>query len=164
MVIHWWVRDKLEPLTANRVLAVEGISDRIIVQRAAQLTGRSLDRLGVSLIETDGSGDMDAIVKLFGADGFQVPLSLLIDEDARTDTAVSLGVLPADVEQHGVFVSDADLEAEYIAALGATDAWSAIWNSGHFSPNMLKNCAGSGPEGAPTEADLRPSVGDGSTR
>ena len=155
MVIHWWVRNKLEPLTANRVLAVEGISDRIIVQRAAELTGRSLDRLGVSLIETDGSGDMDAIVKLFSTDGFQVPLSLLIDEDARTETAVSLGVLPADVEQHGVFVSAADLEAEYVAALGATDAWSAIWNSGHFSPNILNNCGRSGPGDTPTEADLR---------
>jgi hypothetical protein len=68
-----WIRDKLEPLIANRVLAVEGIADRIIVQQVADLTNRNLDRIGVSVVETDGAGSMDAIVKLFGSDGFNVP-------------------------------------------------------------------------------------------
>ncbi|MDF1605870.1 ATP-dependent endonuclease [Nocardioides sp. YIM 152315] len=91
------MRDKLEPLTANRVLAVEGISDRIIVQQAADLTDRNLDRLGVSLIATDGAGDMGAIIKLFGPHGFNIPLNLLIDEDARTATATKLGVPPGGI-------------------------------------------------------------------
>ena len=58
MVVRWWVRDKLEPLTASHVLAVEGVSDRIVVQSVADLTDRNLDRLGVSIVETDGAGDM----------------------------------------------------------------------------------------------------------
>lgn len=48
MTVRWWVRDKLEPLTARRVVAVEGVSDRIIMERVGDLTGRNLDRLGVS--------------------------------------------------------------------------------------------------------------------
>ena len=121
LVVRWWVRDKLEPLTANRVLAVEGISDRIIVQEVAEQTNRTLDRLGVSLIETGGAKEMGPIVKLFGVDGFDVPLTLLVDEDARDDTAKLLNVASADIEAHGAFVSGPDLEGEYISALGAAD-------------------------------------------
>lgn len=92
MVVHWWVRDKLEPLTANGVIGVEGISDRILIERISDLTDRNLDRLGISLVETRGSGNMPAIIKLFGPSGFQIPLSILIDEDARRETADVLGV------------------------------------------------------------------------
>jgi putative ATP-dependent endonuclease of OLD family len=155
LVVRWWVRDKLEPLTANKVLAVEGISDRIIVQEVAEQTNRNLDRLGVSLIETGGAKEMSPIVKLFGVDGFDVPLTLLVDEDARADTAKLLNVAPADIEKHGAFVSVPDLEAEYISALGATDTWTALSASGLFTPNQLANCATNGAGGTPNEADLR---------
>lgn len=144
MRVHWWVRDKLEPLTARRVLAVEGVSDRILVQRVSDLTNRNLDRLGVSVVETDGAGDMGAIVKLFGSAGFNVPLSMLIDLDAKAATADKLGVAEGDLGQHSTFVSDPDLEAEYVAALGAGPVWSALTNSGLFSNNELNNCASSG--------------------
>lgn len=91
MVVHWWVRDRLEPLTARRVVAVEGVSDRILLERVGDLTNRNLDRLGISLVETGGSGDMGAIIKLFGATGFKIPMSLLIDQDAADDTAAKFG-------------------------------------------------------------------------
>lgn len=155
MVVHWWVRDKLEPLTANHVLAVEGVSDRILVQCAADVTNRNLDRLGVSVVETDGAGDMGAIIKLFGADGFDIEMTLLIDEDARDETAKKLGVDPSDVEAAGHFISDPDLEAEYIAALGAANTWTALSTSGLFSKNQLGNCEKNGPGGVPDKADLR---------
>lgn len=154
-VVRWWVRDKLEPLTANHVLAVEGVSDRIVMQAAADITDRNLDRLGVSLVETGGAADMGAIIKLFGADGFNIEMTMLIDEDARTETAARLGVAPADLEANGHFVSTPDLEAEYIAALGAADTWIAFGTSGLFTPNQLNNCAKTGPGGAPSEDDLR---------
>lgn len=154
MVVHWWVRDKLEPLTANRVLAVEGVADRIIVEQAADLTDRNLDRLGVSIVETDGAGDMGAIIKLFGPDGFNVPMTLLIDEDARDQTATKLGVPPSDIEQHGTFVCAPDLEAEYVAALGTAATWAALQSAGLFTPNQLLNCGTSAPGGTPSAADL----------
>lgn len=120
LTVRWWVRDRLEPLTARRVIAVEGIADRIIVERAAELTNRTLDRLGVSLIETNGAGDMGAIDTLFGPRGFNVPLSMLIDADAEVETAAKLGVQPATLNSNFVWVSRADLEDEYVGAIGAT--------------------------------------------
>lgn len=154
MVVHWWVRDKLEPLTALGVVAVEGVSDRIIMERVGDLTNRNLDRLGVSLLETDGSGDMGAIIKLFGADGFDIPLALLIDRDAADSTAGTLGVEHADLEANHVWVSEPDLEAEYVNALGADAVWSAIEASTLFSKNERANCEQTGPGGTRTADDV----------
>ncbi|WP_436702463.1 ATP-dependent nuclease [Nocardioides sp. BYT-33-1] len=155
MVVHWWVRDKLEPLTANGVIGAEGISDRILIERIADLTERNLDRLGISLVETRGSGNMPAIIKLFGLSGFQVPLSILIDEDARAETAGVLGVAPANVEQHGVYVSQPDLEGEYIAAIGHEETWDILEKSGLFTAHKLKSCPATGPAGTRTAEDVR---------
>lgn len=154
MVVHWWVRDKLEPLTALRVVAVEGVSDRIIMERVGDLTNRSLDRLGVSLLETDGSGDMGAIIKLFGADGFDIPLALLIDRDAASSVAKALGIEDADLEAHNVWVSEPDLEAEYVDALGPDAVWAAIEASSLFSSNERANCEQTGPSGSRTAMDV----------
>lgn len=154
MVVHWWVRDKLEPLTARHVIAVEGVSDRIIVEAVSNLTGRNLDRLGISLVETDGAGDMRAIVKLFGKSGFDIPISLLIDKDAVAKTAAKLGVPESDFGRNSIYVSDRDLEAEYVNALGANSVWKAIEGSTLFSPNERANCDASGPDGIRTEEDV----------
>ena len=154
MSVRWWVRDKLEPLTALRVIAVEGISDRIILERASGLTNRNLDRLGVSVIETGGAGDMGAVVKLFGATGFDIPMAMLIDEDARQATADKCGVPPADLEQHATWVSNPDLEAEYVSAIGAADLWQALNTSPLFTPNELANCTATGPGGRMTDTDI----------
>lgn len=154
MRVRWWVRDRLEPLTARHVIAVEGISDRIILQRASDVTDRNLDRLGVSVIETGGSGDMPAMIKLFGADGFQVLMSLLIDKDALETTAEALAVDPADLEKHRVWTSDPDLEAEYVAALGPAAVWQAIETSGLFSASQRSNCEMTGTDGTRTHDDV----------
>ena len=135
-------------------MAVEGVSDRVILEKAAEVTGRDLDRLGVSIIEGDGSNNVKPIVKLFGPTGFDVPLSILIDLDAVASTAAGLGVAPADLASHSVWVSDKDLEAEYVSALGAVGVWDALQRSTLFSPNELKNCPVSGPAAVPTDANL----------
>jgi putative ATP-dependent endonuclease of OLD family len=154
MVVHWWVRDKLEPLTALGVVGVEGVSDRIIVERVGELTDRNLDRLGISLVETDGSGDMGAVLKLFGTDGFDIPLALLIDRDAAAATAGKLGIYEADLEANHVWVSEPDLEAEYVHALGAEAVWAAIEASGLFSVNERGNCEQTGPGGTRSSDDV----------
>lgn len=154
MVVHWWVRDKLEPLTARRVVAVEGVSDRIIMEAIANQTGRNLDRLGVSLVETDGAGHMGAIIQLFGKSGFDIPMSLLIDKDAAADTASRLGVSEADLEKHAAYVSSPDLEAEYVNALGADVVWAAIEESTLFSDNERANCDLSGHGGTRSAEDV----------
>lgn len=159
LVVTWWVRDKLEPLTANRVLAVEGPSDRIFVEAIAEVTGRNLDRLGVSVVQTGGSASMPTIVKLFGPDGFDIPMTLLIDDDAKDTLAKDLSVAVADLGTRGAFVSTLDLEDEYIAALGPAETWQIVSTSGAFSKNQLNNCATNGPAGTPNQADVRAFVG-----
>lgn len=152
--VRWWVRDRLEPLTSNRVIAVEGISDRIILERAAELTDRHLDRLGVSVLEARGANEMAPVDKLFGSTGFDIPMSLLIDEDAEKATAEKLGVAEEDLPQHSVWVSRVDLEDEYVEALGAETVWQAITARGQFTQNQLNHCTSSGRGGTRTVADV----------
>ena len=152
--VKWWVRDKLEPLTASRVITVEGLSDRIILERVADLTDRNLDRLGVSVIETEGNGEISAIAKLFGATGFRLAVSRLIDLDAEQTVAGALGITTADLRANLVFTSQRDLEDEYVRALGAADVFAALTNGGQFSGNELSNCVPSGPGGSYTVDDV----------
>jgi putative ATP-dependent endonuclease of OLD family len=79
--------------------------------------------LGVAVVETGGSGDIGAIVKLFGNNGFQIDMSILIDEDAMDDVAEKTGVDKADFSTNSIWVSTPDLEAEYVSALGAGNVW-----------------------------------------
>jgi putative ATP-dependent endonuclease of OLD family len=154
LVVRWWVRDRLEPLTSRRVLAVEGPSDRIVVERAADLTDRNLDRLGVSIVEAGSKNAMPSVEKLFGNSGFRVPLSQLVDEDAEADTAKRLGVDAADLPNHSVWVSRIDLEDEYVRAIGASTIWTALGASTMFTSNQLKAHTASGPGGTHTDSDV----------
>lgn len=138
--IRWWVRNRLEPLTARKIIAVEGLSDVIIVKSVAEIMGRGLDRLGVCLFETNGAGDMSGIARLFGKEGFDIPMSQLIDKDAESKTAEKLGVSVDDLPKHSVWVSDKDLEDEYCRAIGASTLWPAIQSSQLFNRNELANC------------------------
>jgi putative ATP-dependent endonuclease of OLD family len=116
-VRHWSYR-LIEPLTARRVTVVEGVSDRILVERAAELAGMDLDRLGIALFELDGSGLFPTAYKVFGPPGFDLPLNGLLDEDARVAWADAVGIAPADLESEGYVVCDPDLEGVYVDALG----------------------------------------------
>lgn len=153
-MLRWWVRNKLEPLTARHVVAVEGIADRIILERVAELTGNDIDRLGISVIEADGAGDMKVIWKLFGDNGFRVPLSLLIDRDAVDKTANSLGIQEHEFSKNSIWISEQDLEEEYVKALDESHLWATMQCSGAFNRNELKNVKRNGENGAPTKDDI----------
>ena len=154
-VVRWWVRDRLEPLTARHVIAVEGTSDRIITERAAELTARNLDRMGVSLVEAGGYGDMGgAITTLFGADGFDVPLFMLIDQDAEKQIAKKLRVATTDLNANHVWVSNMDLEDEYVRAIGVATLEPALSTSTFFTKNQLIHLKATGKGGTYTDADL----------
>ncbi|GGF31139.1 hypothetical protein GCM10010922_02720 [Microbacterium sorbitolivorans] len=154
MRIRWWVRDRLEPLTAAHVIAVEGISDRIILEQVATLTERDLDRIGATVLEAGGANEMVPIEKLFGDRGFNIPMALLIDEDAEAATAEKLEVPVEQLPQHSVWVSRVDLEDEYVDALGPEVVWQALVSGGHFASNQLRQCEASGPGGERTAADV----------
>lgn len=154
LIAHWWVKDKLEPLTASQVVLVEGAADRIILQRVAEVLDKDLDRIGASLVEMGGAGDVGYVLTLFGSTGFDVPISVLIDEDAVGDTAKKFGVPEDALEDSGVFVCNKDLEDEYVEALGAAATWDAIEASGLFTKNEKLNCQATGPSGQRTQDDV----------
>jgi putative ATP-dependent endonuclease of OLD family len=157
LLAHWWVQDKLEPLTASRVVFVEGPSDRIVLLRAAELLDVDLDRLGVSIAEGAGKGQVGSVLALFGKTGFDVPLTLLVDEDARDLVARQLGVSPTDLETqtaYPTFVSTQELEDEYIRAIGPATLATALQSSGLWSANQLQAGGLPATATAPTHATL----------
>ena len=153
MLARWWIGSQLEPLTAGVVIAVEGPSDRIIVNRVASSLGLDLDQHDVVVVETSGSGDMKVVESIFGKAGFDIPLFELIDADAQDVAAKRRGVGPDELEAHRVFVSLADLEDEYVQAIGVRRLWDKMRFAKTFSRNVLGQCDVE-PDGYPTEANL----------
>ena len=156
MVARWWVGRQLEPLTAGTVIAVEGPSDRIIVNKVASALGYDLDRNDAVVIETDGCGNMKVVESIFGTGGFNIPLYELVDEDAVKDVARRAGANPedpSDLARHRVFVSTSDLEDEYVRAIGARKLWDKIVGAGLFSKTVLSLCELEA-DGYPTEENL----------
>lgn len=156
MMARWWVGRRLEPLTAGIVIAVEGPSDRIIVNRIAEVLGIDLDKHDIVVIETDGCGNMRVVESIFGNGGFNIPLFELVDDDNREDIAKRVGANStdfADLAAHHVFISRNDLEDEYVRAIGAKRLWERIKTMKAFSRTAMRQCK-VGPDGNPTEANL----------
>lgn len=117
-MMRHWSHTLIEPLTARRVALVEGVSDRILLERVADLTDVDLNRRGVAVVDLGGASLFSNAYRFFGPGGFDVPLSGLVDEDARADWADEVGVASGDLETCGYVVCDPDLEGVYIDALG----------------------------------------------
>lgn len=140
LVRHWSHR-LIEPLTARSVLAVEGPSDRIIVERVAQLSGLDLDRRGVVVFDLDGAKLFPFAYELFGPAGFDLRLTGLVDEDARDVWAGAVGVDPVDLEASGYTVCDPDLEGVYIDTLGVDGVISMLLASPQITEaSMCQSC------------------------
>lgn len=154
ILASWWISNRIEVLTAKGIIAVEGPSDRMVLKRVAEMTGRVLERDGIEILEADGCNNMRNVLRIFGEEGFGLRVSILIDEDAEVELANALDVKVQDLSSKSVFVSRKDLEAEYIAAIGPDELWKALGESSLFTPNMLKNCVISDGSGTPSEDKL----------
>lgn len=137
---RWWIGSRIELLTAKRIIAVEGQSDRMLVEKVAELTGQHLERDGIELLEAGGCKEMPHVMSIFGENGFGMQVSVLIDEDAEAYTAKSLGVPVNDLASKAVYVSRIDLEDEYVSAIGAAKLWDKLGESSLFSPEILRTC------------------------
>ncbi len=88
--------------------------------------GKNLDGSGVSVLSLDGAGTIKHYLRLFGPQGLGVRLHGLCDEDAEGDwidklTNAGIDVASrSDLEEHGFYVCEPDLESELVAALGST--------------------------------------------
>ena len=154
LIARWWVKERLEPLTADHVVWVEGPSDRILLSRVAELLHLDLDRNGLAVAELGGVGDFGHIVRLFGDLGFQSPFTLLIDQDAEAGVASKLGCPVGDLEVNGVLTCRRDLEDEYVAAIGYLDCLTLLRDSGFFSHRELQTCVPTGPNGSYQHDDI----------
>lgn len=134
---RWWSARRLEPLTARSLILVEGIADRIVVEAAADALGLDLDRQGVTVVEVNGAQEFPKALKLFGADGFDIPIALLVDENEVPVVAAALGVDDTEVAEHRVWICRKDLEAQYIADLTPERVRQCLIESGEYSAAQL---------------------------
>lgn len=118
-MLHWWSPQLLEGLTAKRILFVEGLADRIIVEDAARVMELSLDRLGVSVFVLDGADKFSHVLNVIGRGGFDLNICGLCDEDRKASWSNLLQVKPKKMDSVGFFVAATDLEHEYVQAIGA---------------------------------------------
>lgn len=125
-MVQWWSPQLLEGLTARRILFVEGLADRIVIEAASQALELSLDRSGVSVFALDGSDKFSHVLKIVGPAGFQLPICGLCDEDRENSWAGNLNLRPRDLASAGFFVARSDLEHEYVRALGTEAVVQAL--------------------------------------
>lgn len=152
--VAWWTPQLLEALTARRVLIVEGLADRIVVEAAAQAKGISLDREGVTVFALDGADKFKHVTKILGSTGFNIDLCGLCDEDREASWAGVLATSPKKLPAQGFFVARKDLEHEYATALGATTLADVLTSQGIAKEQGLCQAAGVAAIGDLTEEHL----------
>ena len=140
-MLQWWSPQLLEGLTARRMLFVEGLADRIIIEAAARTVGVSFDRLGVSVFALDGADKFSHVLKVVGSGGFNLPIAGICDEDRESSWATLLNLKPKKMAANGFFVARRDLEHEYVAAIGAERVANAlIENNVAREAGLLQAC------------------------
>lgn len=130
---RWWISSRIELLTAKHIIAVEGQSDRMIVERVADLLGLNLKRDGIEVLEAGGCNEMPFVWNIFGAGGFGKHVSILIDQDAEEKTAEKLNIAINNFASNHIFVSRTDLEDEYVNAIGVDTLYEALESKGLLS-------------------------------
>lgn len=151
---HWWVDSALEPLTADRILFVEGISDRILIHAVARLLGHDLDHRGVTVVALNGAGNFRPAIRLFGPTGFGIRLLGMVDQNEATIPADALGVAVADLPNHDVLTCYADLEEEYATAIGVVNTVALLTQSGLFTEGGIKAATSASTIAAISASDL----------
>lgn len=138
--INWWSPRLLETLTAQCAIVVEGASDRAIVEAAARAMGIELDRLGAVVFDIDGADKFPHVYKVIGQHGFGIHVLGLVDEKEKGSWLGAFGGKPKNVLGTQVWVSDADLEAEYAQAFTGPGLAKALIEGGYCKePDILKS-------------------------
>jgi len=136
---------------ACTVVLVEGMSDQAAVQTLAARSGRDLPAEGVFVVPMGGATNIAHFLGLFGPRGFGVRLAGLCDQaeehdfrrgleraglaDGAGPPAAGLAGDPAaGLARLGFFVCVADLEDEFIRALGASRVERLIAAEGESGP------------------------------
>lgn len=140
--INWWSPRLLEALTARHAIVVEGASDRAIVEAAARAMGIELDRLGAVVFDIDGADKFPHVYKVIGKDGFGIQILGLVDAKESGSWLGAFGGKPKHVIGSLLWVSDADLEAEYAQAFTGPGLAKALIKGGYCKETDILNSAG----------------------
>jgi putative ATP-dependent endonuclease of OLD family len=151
--VRHWAGALIEPITARRVVLVEGPADRILFRRASELIGVDLDRIGVAVFELHSADFFPFAYSLLGPAGFDLPTTGLVDSDGAPKWAATIGVSETDLHTRGFDVSDPDLEGMYVNALGADTVTSILLTAGVASETSIVRSCGIG-----AVADLTPEL------
>jgi len=126
-----------EGFFARTVILVEGVSDKLALEAAAELSGVSLDGKGVSIVSVDGGNTLRMYLRLFGGEGFGLDLVGMCDEDKegvwqRDLSDAGYGDVPdrAAMEHLHFYVACQDLEDELVRALGDQETEECIREQG----------------------------------
>jgi hypothetical protein len=127
------------------VVLVEGMSDQAAVQTLAARCGRDLPGEDIFVVPMGGATNIAHFLGLFGPRGFGVRLAGLCDEAEEHDFRRGLerAGLGAGLERTGLdvglaglgfFVCVADLEDEFIRALGVSTVERLVAEQGELTP------------------------------
>jgi putative ATP-dependent endonuclease of the OLD family len=136
-----------ECVFAKGILLVEGAAEEFLIPALAKLRGLDFDRLGVTVCSVNGT-NFTPYVKLFGPNGFDLPVAVLTDYDPQdggkpplsrqrvisllsvyTDGAppngVEAGALEKFAETFGILVNEYTLEVDLFRS-GAHEVMSLV--------------------------------------
>jgi hypothetical protein len=154
----------------QRIVLVEGISDKVALEALAERRGLDLDAENVSIVSIGGAQSIGRYIDQFRAHALEGRLAGLVDaaeephfRRALERAGVGSDLSSDDMERLGFYVCVADLEDELIRALGAASVERVIDAQGDLGSfrTLQKQ-----PEwrGRPTEEQLRRFMGSGGRR
>lgn len=104
---------------------VEGVSDQEALDALAHRRRRDLSSEGIAIVPMGGAHGIRRFLETYGPEGFDLRLAGLCDSGEETyvgralaNAGVTAGTSRSEMEHHGFFVCEPDLEAELIRALG----------------------------------------------
>jgi hypothetical protein len=154
----------------QRIVLVEGSSDKVALEALAERRGLDLDAEDISIVSIGGAQSIGRYIDQFRAHALEGRLAGLVDaaEEPHFRRALERAGLGSDLssddmERLGFYVCVADLEDELIRALGAAAVERVIDAQGDLGSfrTLQKQ-----PEwrGRPTEEQLRRFMGSGGRR
>ena len=155
---------------ARAVVLVEGTSDAVAIETAAQRRGRDLAAEGVGVVPMGGAQAIGRFLNQFGPQGLDLTLAGLCDLGEEHDfrrglerAGVGTALTRAGMERLGFYVCVEDLEDELIRALGAASVEQVVEANGDLGSfrTLQKQ-----PEwrGRPAADQLRRFMGSGGRR
>lgn len=140
---RWWNAGMVELLTAHCIAMVEGPSDRVLVDRATEDLAIDFPAQGIAILDLDGGDKLKHALSALGPNGFNIVYRALGDEDKRERWASFLDEpSPARLEDHGVVLSQPDLEGEYVSALGWRRVVHILARSGFVKLRAIRDVTG----------------------